>query len=165
MCLLGTIATGVETLRTRIKYNMDRGASEFCSEWTLADNGNNGFVRMGNITDMNGMVAFLGTDEEMKRIEREAHQKIVSLSNICINEFREVQKQIREVRAEMHQLKNANGVLHAFVDKNMHALEAAVKVNRNLASPWCKTDDAVGGLVEENANVKDARTYFATVHQ
>ena len=67
MCLLGTIATGVETLRTRIKYNMDRGASEFCSEWTLADNGNNGFVRMGNITDMNGMVAFLGTDEEMKR--------------------------------------------------------------------------------------------------
>ena len=44
MCLIGTIATGVETLRARVKYNMERGGSEFCSEWTLADTGNNGFV-------------------------------------------------------------------------------------------------------------------------
>ena len=40
MCIYGNIATGVETLRTRVKYNMERGASEFCSDWTLADNGN-----------------------------------------------------------------------------------------------------------------------------
>ena len=66
MCLLGTIATGVETLRARVKYNMERGASEFCSKWTLADTGNNDFARLGNITDMVGMGAFLSTDEEMK---------------------------------------------------------------------------------------------------
>ena len=35
LCLLGTIGTGVETLRARVEYNMD--VSEFCSEWTLAD--------------------------------------------------------------------------------------------------------------------------------
>ena len=66
MCLLGTISTGVETLRTRVKYNMERGASEFCSEWTLADTGNNGFVWLGNITELDGMGAFLRTDEEIK---------------------------------------------------------------------------------------------------
>ena len=44
MCLIGTIATEVETLRARAKYNMERGASEFCSERTLADTGNIGFV-------------------------------------------------------------------------------------------------------------------------
>ena len=44
MCILGTIATGVETLRTRVEYNMERGASKYCSEWKLADTGNNGFV-------------------------------------------------------------------------------------------------------------------------
>ena len=66
MCLHGVIATGVETLRARINYNMERGASKFCSEWTLADAGNNGFVWMGNITDMDGMGAFLSTDEEIK---------------------------------------------------------------------------------------------------
>jgi len=32
MCIHGTIATGVETLRARVKHNMARGASEFCSE-------------------------------------------------------------------------------------------------------------------------------------
>ena len=41
---LGTIAAGLETLRARVKYNTERGASELCSEWTLADIGNNGFV-------------------------------------------------------------------------------------------------------------------------
>ena len=66
MCLLGTIATGVETLGARVTHNMERGASEFCSEWTLADTGNHGFGWLGNITDMDGMGAFLSTDEEMK---------------------------------------------------------------------------------------------------
>ena len=59
-------ATGVETLRARVNYNMELGASKFCSEWTLADTGNNGFVWLRNITDMNGMGAFLSTDEEIK---------------------------------------------------------------------------------------------------
>ena len=66
MCIHGTIASGVETLRERVQYNMERGASEFCSEWTLADTGNKGFVWLGNITDMDGMGAFLSTDEEIK---------------------------------------------------------------------------------------------------
>ena len=64
--LIGTIATEVETWRARVKYNIERSASEFCSEWTLADTGNNGFMSLSNITDMNGMGAFLSTDEEMK---------------------------------------------------------------------------------------------------
>eukprot|EP00942_MAST-04A_sp_MAST-4A-sp1_P009632 g9632.t1 len=102
---------------------------------------------------------------EMKRIERVASYKIARLSNICINEFRKVQEQLREVRTEVKQLKDANGVLHTFVEKNMHALENAVKVNRKLASPWCKTDDAVEGLIQEGDEVKNARSYFATVHQ
>ena len=66
LCLLGTVATGVETVRARVEYNMERGASEFCSKWTLADTGNNDFVWLGNITNMDGMRAFLSTDEEMK---------------------------------------------------------------------------------------------------
>ena len=66
MCLHGVTATGVETLRARVNYNMGRGASKFCSEWTLADTANNGFVWLGNITDMDGMGAFLSTDEEIK---------------------------------------------------------------------------------------------------
>ena len=44
MCILGTIATGVETLRARVEFNMERGANKFCSDWTLIDTGNNGFV-------------------------------------------------------------------------------------------------------------------------
>ena len=66
LCIYGTIATGVETLRARVEYNMERGASKYCSEWKLAYTGNNGFVWLGNITDMEGMGAFLTTDEEMK---------------------------------------------------------------------------------------------------
>ncbi len=66
MCIYGTIATGVETLRARVEYNMKRGASKYCSEWKLADIGNNDFVWLGNITDMDSMGAFLTTDEEMK---------------------------------------------------------------------------------------------------
>ena len=66
LCIYGTIATGVETLRARVEYNMERGASKYCSEWKHADTGNNGFVWLGNITDMDGMSAFLTTDEEMK---------------------------------------------------------------------------------------------------
>ena len=66
MCILGTIVTGVETLRTRVEYNMERGASKYCSEWKLADTGNNGFAWLGNIVDMEGMGAFLTTDEEIK---------------------------------------------------------------------------------------------------
>ena len=65
MCLLDAIATGVETLRARGKYNNERSASEFCSERTLADTRNNGFVCLGNITDMDGVGAFLSTYEEM----------------------------------------------------------------------------------------------------
>ena len=66
LCLLRTIATGVETPRARVKYNMKRGASKFCSDWTLANTGNNGFVWLGNVTDMDGMGAFLSTEEETK---------------------------------------------------------------------------------------------------
>ena len=66
MCIYGTIAKGVETLRVRVEHNMERGANKFCSEWKLADTGNNGFVWLGNITDMDGMGAFLSTDEEAK---------------------------------------------------------------------------------------------------
>ena len=45
---------------------MERGAGEFCSEWKLANTGNNGFVWLGNITDLNGMSVFLSTNEEIK---------------------------------------------------------------------------------------------------
>ena len=45
---------------------MDHGASKFCSEWTLADTGNNGFIWLGNIADIDGMGAFLSTDEKTK---------------------------------------------------------------------------------------------------
>ena len=44
MCIHGTIATGVEILRARVKHNMARGASEFCSEWKLTDAGNNFYL-------------------------------------------------------------------------------------------------------------------------
>ena len=66
MCIYGTIAKGVEILRARVEHNMERGANKFCSEWKLADTGNNGFVWLGNITVMDGLGAFLSTDEEMK---------------------------------------------------------------------------------------------------
>ena len=66
MCILGTIAAGVETLRARVQHNMERGVSKFCSKWKLADTGNNAFVWLGNVTDMDGMGAFLTTDEEIK---------------------------------------------------------------------------------------------------
>ena len=66
MCILCAIATGVETLRERVEYYMERGASKYCSEWKLADTGNNSFVWLGNITDMDVMDAFLTTDEEIK---------------------------------------------------------------------------------------------------
>ena len=45
---------------------MKRDASKFCSEWTLANTGNKGSGWLGNITDMDGMGAFLSTDEEIK---------------------------------------------------------------------------------------------------
>ena len=61
MCIYGTIAKGVETLRARVEHNMDRGTNKFCSQWKLADIGNNGFVWLGNITDMDGMGTFLST--------------------------------------------------------------------------------------------------------
>ena len=51
MCLHGVIATEVETLRARVNYNMERDASKFCSEWTLADTGNNGSGELGLSTD------------------------------------------------------------------------------------------------------------------
>ena len=66
MCIHGTIATGVETLRARVEHNMARGASEFCSAWKLTDAGNKEFIWLGNITDMDGMGAFLSTEEELK---------------------------------------------------------------------------------------------------
>ena len=31
------IATGLETLRSRVEYKMARGAKEFCFYWNLAD--------------------------------------------------------------------------------------------------------------------------------
>ena len=66
MCIHGTITTGVDTLRARVEHNMARDVCKFCSEWKLADMGNNEFVWLGNITDMEGMGAFLSTDEEVK---------------------------------------------------------------------------------------------------
>ena len=66
MCIYGIIETGVETLRARVEYNMERGANKFCSDWKLADTGDNGFVWLGNINDMAGMGAFLSTAEEAK---------------------------------------------------------------------------------------------------
>jgi hypothetical protein len=45
---------------------MERGPSKFFSKWTLADTGNNGFAWLGNITDMDGMSAFLSTDGTIK---------------------------------------------------------------------------------------------------
>ena len=66
MCIYGTIATGVKTLWLRVRHNTARGASEFCSEWQLTDAGNNEFVWLGNITDMDGMSAFLSTEEEIQ---------------------------------------------------------------------------------------------------
>ena len=77
MCILGTIATGVETLRARVEYNMERGASKYCSEWKLFTT--EIMVLYGqNITDMEGMGAFLTTDEEIKWI------KIMDVSINCI---------------------------------------------------------------------------------
>lgn len=46
MCIIGIIATGVETLRAWVKYNMETGFSKYCSEWKIADTGDNGFVRL-----------------------------------------------------------------------------------------------------------------------
>ena len=66
MCIYGTIATGVETLRLRVQHNMARGASEFCSDWQLTDAGNNEFIWLGNITDMGGKSTFLGAEEEIQ---------------------------------------------------------------------------------------------------
>ena len=36
MCLHGTIASGVETLRARVQYNMERGASVHSEQNSLA---------------------------------------------------------------------------------------------------------------------------------
>ena len=83
LCLLGTIATGVETLRARVEYNMERGASKFCSDWTLADTGNNGFVRLGNVTDIDDMGALLSTEEETKwDIDNGCVYKIYTMSKM-----------------------------------------------------------------------------------
>ena len=38
---------------------MERGASKFCSEWIFADTGNNGFVWLGGITDVDDMGVFI----------------------------------------------------------------------------------------------------------
>ena len=66
MCLHGVIATGVETLRARVNYNMERDANKFCSGWILADTGNNGCGWLADITDMDSIGGFLSTDEETK---------------------------------------------------------------------------------------------------
>ena len=66
MCILGTIDLGVETLRTRVEHDMERGANKFCLDWKLADTGNNGFAWLGNTTDMDSMGALLSTEEEVK---------------------------------------------------------------------------------------------------
>ena len=62
MCIHGTIATGVENLRARVEHNMARGASEFCSEWKLADTGNNGFVAIMYLDDKS-VVKMLGNSD------------------------------------------------------------------------------------------------------
>ena len=66
ICIHRTITTGVDTLRARVEHNMARGANKFCTKWKLADTGNNKFVWLGNITDMEGMGAFLTTKEEVQ---------------------------------------------------------------------------------------------------
>lgn len=65
-CLHWIIATGVETLRAKVNYIIECGASKFCSEWTIADTGNSGFVWLGDDTNMDGMGAFLCINEEIK---------------------------------------------------------------------------------------------------
>tara|TARA_B110000459_G_C16421782_1_gene407777 strand:+ start:273 stop:512 length:240 start_codon:yes stop_codon:yes gene_type:complete len=67
LCINGTIKSGVEILRARVKYKIGvKGGSAFCSEWHLADLGNNKFVWLGNITDMEAMGAMLNTPEEIQ---------------------------------------------------------------------------------------------------
>ena len=60
------ITSELETLKARVKYNMERGASKFCSGLKLADTGNYGFVCFGNITDVDAMGSFLNSDKEIK---------------------------------------------------------------------------------------------------
>ena len=52
--------------KSKVEFNMERGSSKFCSEWILADTRNNGFVWLGNITDMDAMGTFPNTDEEIQ---------------------------------------------------------------------------------------------------
>ena len=67
LCMNGTIKSGVEILRARVEYKMGvKGGSAFCSEWHLAGLGNNKFVWLGNITDMEAMGTMLNTPEEVQ---------------------------------------------------------------------------------------------------
>lgn len=66
LCIHGVIASGVDTLRDRVEHNMAKGGSEFCTEWSLADLGDNKFIWLGNITDMEAMGAMLSTPEEVQ---------------------------------------------------------------------------------------------------
>ena len=66
MCIHGTIASGVKTLRARVEHNMARGASEFCSAWKLTDAGNKEFMACMNVTDMEAMGAFMSSPEELQ---------------------------------------------------------------------------------------------------
>ena len=52
MYIYGTIANGVKTLWGRVEHNMERGVNKFCSEWKLADTGNNGFIWVDNIDEI-----------------------------------------------------------------------------------------------------------------
>ena len=67
MCIVGMITSGVETLKARVEQNMESSASKFCSEWKLADTGNNGFVCLGNITDEYAMRSSPNSYEEIKQ--------------------------------------------------------------------------------------------------
>ena len=67
LCINGTIKSGVEILRARVEYKMGvKGGSAFCSEWHLADLGNNKFVWLGKITDMEAMGTMLNTPDEVQ---------------------------------------------------------------------------------------------------
>ena len=67
MCIIVMINSGEEPVKARVEQNMESSASKFCSEWKLADTGNNGFVCLGNITDEYAMRSSPNSYEEIKQ--------------------------------------------------------------------------------------------------
>ena len=66
ICMIGTIESGLDTLRARVIHNMEvKGGNEFVSEWHLVGLGDNKFSWFGNITDMEAMGAMMSDPEEV----------------------------------------------------------------------------------------------------